>query len=185
MIVVVVVVVVVQALAALGAGQGKADRAEARHSKRASRAKAEHSRRGGRAKPGNTLCKNNNTAAFGGCAAATPPQLFFLQRALVSVFLMLCKTSCILGGVGSEILAMQGQLVLHHWVGGGPPGMQVQGLKLHCRSASKGKFHFLYKILYWRGCTVAASSPDAHGSPGEPRRAQATPGDPRRSQEQN
>ena len=43
----------VQALAALGslgAGQGKADRAEARHSKRASRAKAEHSRRGGRAK---------------------------------------------------------------------------------------------------------------------------------------
>ena len=39
-------------------GQDKADRAEARHSKRASRAKAEHSRRGGRAKPGNTLFKN-------------------------------------------------------------------------------------------------------------------------------
>ena len=59
-------------------GQDKADRAEARHSKRASRAKAEHSRRGGRAKPGNTLCKNNNTAAFGGCAAASPPQLLCL-----------------------------------------------------------------------------------------------------------
>ena len=60
----------------------KADRAEARYSKRASRAKAEHSRRIGRAKPGNTLCKNNNTAAFGGCAAASLPQLLFLQGVL-------------------------------------------------------------------------------------------------------
>ena len=66
----------------LRVGQDKADRAEARHSKRASRAKAEHSRRGGRAKPGNTLCKNNNCS---GEAAAQPPKaavLLFLQSVL-------------------------------------------------------------------------------------------------------
>ena len=34
-----------------------------------------------------TLCKNNNTAAFGSCAAASPPQLLFLQRVLPGLVL--------------------------------------------------------------------------------------------------
>ena len=75
-----------QGLVLHGQGQGKADRAEARHSKRASRVKAEHSKRGGRAKPGNTLCKNTwrrsgHTAAEGRCVVVLAKSVAWLGSA--------------------------------------------------------------------------------------------------------
>ena len=56
------------------AGQDKADRAEARHSKRASRAKAEHSRQGSRAKSGSQGPSRASRAPLGALWGALAPQ---------------------------------------------------------------------------------------------------------------